>query len=253
MKTDWQNFLDKLNVTALAHAGFYIVLGFILASLFSRLVKRAVKKRTSAQQTMIFGKLVYFTTLIVFLIAALQALGFRVTALLGAAGIFTLAISFASKSSIANIISGLFLLLEKPFQIGDTIKVSGESGKVESIDTLSIKIRAFDNTLIRIPNETVIKVPVINYTRYPTRRLDLPIGVAYSSDIPKLKKLFNDTALQNDYILTNPAPTVSFLAFANSSLNLRFSAWVKKEDYGKAKTSLQEQLKVAFETNGIEY
>ena len=118
--------------------------------------------------------------------AVLGELGVKLTALLGAAGIVGIAVGFASQTSVSNIISGLFLISEKPFAIGDVLKVGGTTGIIQSIDLLSIKIRTFDNLFVRIPNEKILSSEVTNITRFPIRRMDIVFQVDYGQDLARV-------------------------------------------------------------------
>ena len=126
-----------------------------------------------------------------FCVSALRELGFKLSVLLGAAGVLTVAVGFASQTSASNIISGLFLLGERPFSVGDVIRVGSTTGEVLSIDLLSAKLRTFENLFVRIPNETLIKSEVTNLSRLPVRRLDLKIGIAYKEEVGENKEQAN--------------------------------------------------------------
>ncbi|MFN9975907.1 MAG: mechanosensitive ion channel family protein, partial [Phycisphaerae bacterium] len=113
---------------------------------------------------------------------ALDSLGFDLKVLLGAAGILTVAVGFAAQTSASNLISGLFLMFERPFVVGNSIVIGDLRGEVVAIDMLSTKIRTFTNMMVRIPNETLVKSNIVNLSYFPIRRVDLEVGVAYSSD-----------------------------------------------------------------------
>ncbi|MFT6270035.1 MAG: small-conductance mechanosensitive channel [Alphaproteobacteria bacterium] len=133
----------------------------------------------------------------------MKELGFDLSVVLGAAGIFSVAIGFASQTSASNLISGLFLMMERPFSVGDIIRVESTTGEVISIDLLSVKIRTFDNLFVRIPNESRIKTQVTTLTRFPIRRADLQIGIAYKEDIERVKEILNNVATKPIPILIN--------------------------------------------------
>src|SRR5699024_2454555 len=115
--------------------------------------------------------------------------GISLAPLLGAAGIAGVALGFASQTSVSNIISGLFLIAESPFKVDDIITVKSTTGVVLSIDILLVKLRTFDNQYVRIPNETLIKTEVTNITRFPIRRLNTTISVAYKEDIGQVREI----------------------------------------------------------------
>tara|TARA_R100000789_G_scaffold38997_1_gene41109 strand:- start:92 stop:730 length:639 start_codon:yes stop_codon:yes gene_type:complete len=171
---------------------------------------------------------------------------------LGAAGILTVAIGFASQTSASNIISGLFLVMEKPFEIGDTIEVDATIGEVVAIDLLSVKLRTADNLYVRIPNETLIKTRVINRSRFPIRRIDLVLGIAYAEDVEKVQDLLLELAQQNTVCLEEPKPFVLVTGFGASSVDLQFSFWVPRGEFLDGRGSMMIAVKKALDEHGIE-
>jgi small-conductance mechanosensitive channel len=172
--------------------------------------------------------------------------------LLGAAGVLGLAVGFASQTSVSNVISGIFLIAEKSFEIGDVITVGTTTGVVLSIDTLSVKLRTFDNRFVRIPNEIMIKTEVINVSRFPIRRADIMVGVAYKEDLVKVKALLSEIAAANPNVLNDPAPLFIFQAFGASSLDLQFSVWAESENWLQVKNEMYESIKLRFEKEQVE-
>ncbi len=166
-------------VVAIIRASLLLVVGLVLIRFVRALMERSLSTRLAQQQLTLARRAVTYTLFLLFLASALRELGFNFGVLLGAAGILTLAIGFASQTSVSNIISGLFIILERSIEVGDVIKVGSTTGEVIAIDLLSTKLRTFDNLLVRIPNETMIKAEITTLTRFPIRRLDLRIGVAY--------------------------------------------------------------------------
>jgi small-conductance mechanosensitive channel len=237
---------------ALLRATVMVVVGLPLLLGASRWVRRWVGGRYSAQQGLIAGKVVFYPGVIVLMISILGELGFSLTPLLGAAGVIGIAIGFASQTSVSNVISGLFLIAERPFQVDDVIQVGTTTGRVMSIDTLSIKLRTFDNKFVRIPNETIVKSEVTTVTRFPIRRLDLKIGVAYREEIGRVRKILLDLAAQNPAALMEPEPVIFFDGYGDSSVDLRLGVWVVQEKFMELKNSLLEEVKSRFDREGIE-
>ena len=233
----------------------FVILIFIclpLVYLFSNWIRKYLTKKFTSQQAMLAGKLVFYSGLFIIFFSILSELGFKLTHLIGAAGIVGIAVGFASQTSVSNIISGLFLIAEKPFQVDDIITVQGITGIVLSIDTLSVKLRTFDNKYVRIPNETIIKSDVTNVTHFPIRRMDIKIGVAYKEDIGRVREILLDVAKHNPLCLNEPEPLVLFLDFGNSSLDLQFSIWLEKSNWLQLKNSITEEIKLRFDREDIE-
>lgn len=250
-----ETLLQWLQHEQLGHllkAAILLLSGFLVASMASRAVNRFFSKNFSQHHIVLFKRLVYWLILALFVASALKQLGFSLSVLLGAAGVLSVALGFASQTSASNLISGLFLIGEKPFQLGDTIKVGTTTGEVLSIDLLSVKLRTFDNLFVRIPNETLIKSEVTNLTRFPIRRFDLLLGVAYKEQIATVRQVLMDVADKNPLCLDEPAPMFLFLGFGDSALNIQFSVWSKRENFRDLRNSLQEEVKLAFDCAGID-
>lgn len=244
--------LDSGTLIQLLRASSLLVAGFFIAKLASLGLTRAAKNHLDHHQSIMLRRGSYYLILILFFITALHQMGFNLSVLLGAAGILSVAIGFASQTSASNIISGLFLITERPFSVGDMIRVGTTSGEVLSIDLLSVKLRTFDNLLVRIPNETLIKSEVTNMTRFPIRRIDLLIGIAYKEDVRKVRTVMEQVADENPLCLEEPKPLFIFLGFGDSSLNLQFSVWAKRENFLELKNTIQIEIKEAFDAHGIE-
>jgi small-conductance mechanosensitive channel len=177
------------------------------------MVWRVGRKRLSPQSAMVARKAVFYVGVAVVLVAALRQLGVQLTALLGAAGILGIAIGFASQTSVSNVISGLFLISEKPFAVGDVVKAGEHSGIVMSIDLLSTKIRTFDNQYIRIPNEKILTTELTNITYFPIRRLDIKLSISYRNELTRAREVLLEVADRNPLCLRDPAPVVVFTDF----------------------------------------
>ncbi len=250
--TEWINNIDAAWFIAVFEALIYFIVGLILAKMASRAVRQWSKNRFDTHQQLLMARVASYLILLVFVVMGLNAIGFNLGVLIGAAGVLSVAIGFASQTSASNIISGLFLVAERPFSVGDLIKVGETTGEVLSIDLLSVKLRTFDNLFVRIPNETLIKSEVTTLTRFPIRRIDLSIAVALKEDIKAVRKVLEKVAEANPLCLDEPKPKFVFLGFGDSSLNMQFSVWVKRESFIELKNSIHEEIKEAFDAESIE-
>lgn len=231
---------------------FLMLLGLVLASLAARSISRFMAQRSTRHHTVMVRRLVFYGIVLLFAVAALREAGFSLDVVLGAAGILTVAIGFASQTSASNMISGLFLLVEKPFEIGDVIEVDATIGEVVGIDMLSVKLRTPDNLYVRIPNETLIKTRVVNRSRFPIRRLDLTVGIAYAEDVERVEALLLRLAEKNPVCLEEPKPFVLVTAFGPSSVDLQFSFWVPKDKVLDGRSSIMVAIKKALDRENIE-
>ncbi|GAB4289880.1 MAG: mechanosensitive ion channel family protein [Thiohalomonadaceae bacterium] len=246
---EWVENLDWL---AALRAGIILLVGWGLAKVASLAAGRAARRYTAAQETMLVQRVVFYAVLALGVVTALQQMGFNLGVLLGTAGILTVAVGFASQTSASNLISGLFLIGERAFVVGDTIKVGNTTGEVLSIDLLSVKLRTPDNLFVRVPNETLIKAEITNLTRFPVRRLDLHFGVNYKEDMGKVQRVLQEVAERNPLCLVEPAPLFIFTGFGDSAMNLQFSVWAARENFLELRNTIQQEIKQAFDANGID-
>lgn len=234
-------------------AGVVLILaGWLLARFFTRMFERSMQYRLTTHQLLVWRRVIYHGVLLLFAIAALREMGFHLSVLLGAAGVLSVAIGFASQTSASNLISGLFLIGEGPFAIGDTIRVGQTEGEVLSIDLLSVKLRTSDNLYVRIPNEQLIKTEVTTLTRFAIRRINLPLGIAYKEDLSRVRGVLLAVAQNNPHCLDEPLPQVIMQNFGDSALNLMFHVWTRRENFSELRDQLQEDIKTAFDAADIE-
>lgn len=244
--------LGAISLSLWLKAIFLVIAGMLFARIAVKMLNGVLLSHLSPHSLQLTRRIVYYGILAIFLVSALRELGFELTILLGAAGILTVAIGFASQTSASNLISGLFLLGEKPFAIGDIIQIDSVKGEVLSIDFLSIKLRTFDNLFIRIPNETLIKTTFTNISRFPIRRLDLAIGVAYKENIARVRELLLRAADDNPICMEEPAPFCVVDRFGASSVDIQFSVWVRQDQFRNLKDSLMEDIKELFDKEQVE-
>lgn len=245
-------FIHHLSLTQVVFGVLFLLAGVLLARLTSKTIRTLAEDRLNQHQLLLMQRLGYYTIITIFLVSALNQFGVNLGVILGAAGILSVALGFASQTSASNIISGLFLLGEKPFTVGDVITVGSKTGEVLSIDLLSVKLRTFDNLYVRIPNETIIKSEVTTLTRFPIRRFDLQVGVAYKEDLEQVKQVLLTVADEYNLCLEDPQPLYILQGFGESSINIQFSVWTKRENYLEFKNGMIERVKKAFDEYGIE-
>lgn len=244
--------MERFHLFDIAQALIILIVGYFIAKLVSNMLTRLNFANLSPHSQILLRKGVFYGIMILMFMSALRELGFDLSVILGAAGILSVAIGFASQTSASNLISGIFLMLERSFSIGDIIKVDQTLGEVISIDLLSVKIRTFDNLFVRVPNESMIKSQVTTLTRFPIRRADLKVRIAYKEDIEKVKDILNDVADKNSLCLSEPAPLFILLGFGDSSVDIQFSVWAKRENFLLLKNEIYQQIKEAFDANKVE-
>lgn len=247
-----QSWLSEERLHQLFDVALVLLIGLPLIALISRIVYRVAAVRFSAPSGLMISRIVRWLLFIVVLATALGKVGVNLGAALGAAGIVGIAVGFAAQTSLSNVISGFFLLAEKPFVVGELIEVDGVTGVVDNIGMISATVRTPDNRSVRIPNETLVKSKVINITRNPIRRYDLNVGVSYSEDINKVMRVLRETAENNPVCLDEPPPLVLFVGFGDSSIDFLLGVWMVKEDYLAVRNSIASEVQQAFIREGIE-
>lgn len=229
-----------------------VLIGWLLARVLANAFVRTMQHRLTPHQLLLGRRTIFYFLLILFTLTGLREMGFKLSVLVGAAGVLSVAIGFASQTSASNLISGLFLIGEGPFAIGDVIRVGTTEGEVLSIDLLSVKLRTGDNLFVRLPNEQLIKSEVINLTRFPIRRLNLAIGIAYKEDIGRVREVLLNVARRNPLCLDEPPPSIIVQGLGASSVDLMFYVWTRRENFLVMRDSIQEAIKRSFDEAGIE-
>ena len=177
------------------------------------------------------------------------------TAWLASAGIIGIAVGFAAKDTLANLFAGLSILADAPYKVGDFIVLDAQRGQITKIGLRSTRILTRDDIEITIPNSTVANSKIINESGGPSpkHRLRIPVGIAYRSDIDRLRKVLLEVADQNDHACHRPEPRVRFRAFGDSSLNFELLCWIENPgDRGLAQDSLNTAIYKALDQAGIE-
>ncbi|MFP2995803.1 mechanosensitive ion channel domain-containing protein [Spongiivirga sp. MCCC 1A20706] len=186
------------------------------------------------------------------ILAALGTLGVETTsfaAIIAAAG---LAIGLALQGSLANFAGGVLIMIFKPFKIGDLIEAQGELGVVKEIEIFTTKLNSPQNKLIIIPNGSLSNGNIVNYSAEGKLRIDHVIGVAYDTNMKQAKEVLLKVLTDQEKVLSDPAPAVTVVELADSSINMAVRPWAKVEDYWDVYFDTLEKSKEALDAAGIE-
>ncbi len=249
---DWLNYIPSEVLQKGLSVGITLLGGIAVIRLLLYLSAKTFLKPLSEHSRIIIRNILLYTGSTILVITVLRQIGLDVSTLLGAAGIIGVAVGFASQTSVSNVISGIFLLSERPFEVGDVIKVGDKTGIVSSIDLMSIKIRTFDNLFIRIPNQMVLNTEVTNITRFPIRRMDISFQVAYKEDLGRVRNVLLEIVEANPYALREPEPLLILQGFGESGIDLLLGVWFQKQDFLNLKNSLLQEIKDRFAREQIE-
>jgi len=243
-------FLPSL-VTAIV----IFILTLIMAGFFSRLIRRSMERRKADPEvSVLVTKIAYWSFLVLGTMAALQQVGFNLTAFLTGLGIVGFTIGFALQDVSKNFVSGILLLIQQPFDIGESIEVIGIGGTVISIDLRATLLHTFDGKVVLIPNADIFTSPITNFSRATTRRVDLLVGVAFDSDLEQVRKTALNAVTPLSGLCGEPSPQVLFQNFGGSTIDALIRYWIdttQTNPLSATDTGLVA-VKAAFENAGIE-
>lgn len=192
-----------------------------------------------------------YTAVLIVGAALCNEVGIQVSALLGAAGIVGVALGFAAQTSVANIISGLFLMIEQPFELGDQISINGIEGTVIAVNLFAVTLKTEDGRQVRIPHEQILKNTLINITGLPVRRCDVTLRVNYQQNPEQVIRLIQDTVKRMADVLHDPAPYVLVKQMTGDYWEVVVGVWGAQDMFPTIKKSLLIALKEAFDKHGI--
>jgi len=230
-----------------------LIAGWIGAGIFRRLVRRSLlRAKLDATVADFLGQVIYFIVLLLAVLAMLAKFGVQTTsfvAVLGAAGF---AVGLALQGSLSHFAAGLLILIFRPFKVGDLIDAGGVLGTVEEIRLFTTVLASPDNIRVIVPNSKVFNDTIRNYSVNDTRRIDLPLGIAYGASIDRAMEVLREVMKADSRVIREPEPQVVVSDFGESSVNLLVQCWTKRGDYWAAKCDLAKKIKENFDIQGIE-
>lgn len=249
------DFIQKhFTATSLIKVGITVAIFLIIMTIMKIMIRSYFKKSGTRQTQVILSKIVSFIGFSILFIIITNQLGFSsiFTTVLGTAGIAGVVIGFASKTSLENIISGFLLLSDKSFKIDDIINVDGEEGTVEAIDSLSVKIRTYDNKIVRIPNVKILNSNVTNLYPNNERRKDFYFVVAYNTDLLKVESILKDIAHKNLYSIKKDETYIYFNNFKDLGYEIKYGVWFRKGDITILTNTITQDINRVFSSENIE-
>lgn len=246
------NIYKKVSTLDLLIAVLAVVLAMLAARLVAAYMRRALRDKVRKDTLEVAVKLINWIIIVVAVIYALGVLGFKLSGLLVAGGIAGVVLGFASQSIVGNLISGIFLMIERPIKIGDQVSINDFSGFVEDIRIISTTLRTFDGLFVRIPNEKVFTAPIVNYVNHIVRRIDYTIGIRYSDDADRAIGVISRVIDQYPFALKYPEPVVFVETLGDSSVNIAIRIWAPVGQWYGAKKELLWRIKIELEREGME-
>lgn len=256
MEETWNAIVEAFVVGApnllVALAIFFLSL--YLARVLSRILHRVLHQRKAPEGvTHLLQQLIYWAVIVMGTIAALQRF-VDVTAFLAGLGIIGFTVGFALQDVMKNFASGIILLLQQPFHVGETIGVKGFDGTVLSIDLRSTEMRAVDGRIIILPNAEILANPIINYSRAHRRRVDFSVNLPHGVEPQVVRQIIQDVVSSIPGFIRETDPVIVFDTLTDAALELNVNFWIdtKENDPAHAKHDALLKVKSAFSEHGIE-
>ena len=252
----WRHLAEKPDFFGhIGWAAVILLVTLVVANMASNAVRRAARRlvHKDGDRTLLefFSQIVRWLVLIFGLVMCLNRLGVQTASLLTVLGAASLAIGLALQNTLSNVAAGLMILLNKPYRIGDVVRVGEVQGTVHRLGVFSTEINNTDGVRVFVPNTKVFSNEIVNITNNATMKVELVIGVDYDCDLPFVAGLLKDIADRQPGRLAAPAPVVGYTDFADSSINAKVLIWTLPSQTMSAKSALIMDIKAEFDKHGI--
>lgn len=231
-----------------------ITFGFLIILIITRFVKKktVTSKNLDNSASSFITAIVSLISYVGLFILVISILGFSTSGVIAAFGSIALAISLGLQNTLSSLTNGIVLIFTKPFKSGDYVNIGGTEGTIKEIKLFSVKIVTLENITIIIPNSTVLNSVITNYSKLPSRRIEIKIPVAYDSDVELVKKTIFNIVNQDKRILKEPTPFCRLTEYADSSINFTLKCWCNTNVFWDVKYDLLESIINEFRSNKIE-
>ena len=230
-----------------------IVAAMLISMAMKRIIYRSMKKFEAMDESLshVTYTIVRTVIWIIGVLIILDLFGFNTASILTVLGAAGLAIGLAMKDSLSNIAAGIMLIILRPYRQGDFIDCGSISGSIQEMGLFSTTLKTPDGLFVSAPNSVVFGTPIKNYSRNPTRRTDITVGVAYSDSLPVALQTMRDLLNAEPLVLKDPAPEVLVAELADSSVNLTLRYWTSSDNYWPAYWTIKAKLKPVIEGAGL--
>lgn len=245
---------SQVSVTSLLVGIIIMVVGVVAARIIGTLFKKYFAANLPGNIAANLYKLIYYGIIIIALLAVITSQGIDLSGLMVAGGIFGIVIGFAAQSVVSNLFSGIFLMFDRPAKTGDLIEIpqSNTYGKLMDITIFSTRIKLFDGSIMRVPNEKIFTSEIRNVSGSEVRRLEVALGIAYKEDIDHAISVIKKAVSKLAYVLSEPKPEVWTEQLADSSINLKVLTWIPRDEWDNVGPILLKEIKKEIDDAGIE-
>lgn len=243
--------IGNLTYADLITIGVILIASVIIGKALGVYLKKIFSDRVGKAELDLGIRVLQYAIVIVGLLIAAPFFQIDLSALLVAGGFAGIVIGFASKSVVANLVSGIFLLMERPLNIGDAVTIGEITGTVSQVRVMSTIIRTDEGTYARVPNERVFTANVVNLVANPARRCDISFHIAYQDDAARAAAIITEFLNDEPLVLHHPAPVVSIDQLGQESIVLRVQAWVPSTEWKAMKRRLTWSVRDLLAASGI--
>ena len=229
-----------------------LIIGWMVAGWVRRGVRHALDRIPGMDETLkpFLAKLVWYVTMIFVLVAVLNQFGVQTTSVIAVMGAAGLAIGLALQGTLANVASGVMLLFLRPFNIGDYVDAGGIAGTVVEIGLFNTEITTNNGLCLIVPNSKIWASPITNFSRNPTRRFDIPVGIGYDDDVDGAMSLLAGLMDGDARVLADPEPVVAVDSLGDNAVIIKMRGWTKSDDYWDTLWDLNKAIKVDLQAAG---
>lgn len=250
-RIDWRAALETLGLRVFGAVAIALIGVWLVRRLIQGLDRVLARSHIETISRLFLKNFAYAFCMVLVGVAVLQQLGVPPASLLAVLGAAGLAIGLALKDSLANIASGVLLIVQKPFHVGDLVQIGGQEGKVTQVRIFTTNLRTLDNRDVVMPNSMVTSQAIINMSRQAERRLEIKVGVGYEDNLDDARRVLLELAAADARVLKDPAPEVLVTALSESSVDLELRAWVANSDLLHARSDLNRAVRETLMTNGL--
>jgi len=229
-----------------------LIIGWTVAGWARRGIRHALERVPRMDETLkpFLAKLVWYVIMAFVLVAVLSQFGVQTTSVIAVLGAAGLAIGLALQGTLANVASGVMLLFLRPFNIGDYVDAGGIAGTVVEIGLFNTEIKTSKGLCLIVPNKIIWESPITNFSRNPTRRFDITVGISYGDDVNGATDLLMGLLTGDERILDDPEPLAVVEELGDSAVIINLRAWTRAEDFWAAVWDLKKAIKVELEVAG---
>ena len=246
-------FWLKLNIVAIAGAIAVLVIGLLVAGLLSRWVEKALTRSPRFEPTVanFLSNLIKYALWALVIVTVLAQFGVQTTSILAALGGMALAVGLALQGTLSNVASGVMILVQKPFKVGEAISAGSVTGTVQQIGLFTTELKQFDGLFVMVPNTELWNKAIVNFHRHPIRRFELVVGIGYGDSMEQARSELLALAAADPRVLTDPAPVAFVNSLDDSSVGIGLRVWSATADYTAVSWDLTEKVKGRFDDVGI--